>query len=58
MHHNDCSYETKDGTESIAVKNGKLQIFGEKNYHQHKLYRLLLNEDQLQTNEHGFTTLE
>lgn len=58
MHHSDYSYETKDGTESIAVKNGKLQIFGEKNSHQHKFYWLFLNEDQLQTIEHGFAILE
>jgi hypothetical protein len=58
MYYSNCSYDTKDGTESKGVKNGKLQIFGEKNYHQHKLYRLLLNEDQLQTTEYGFATLE
>ena len=59
MHHSDYSYETKDGTESIvAVKNGKLLIFGEKNSQQHKFYWLFLNEDQLQTTEHGFAILE
>jgi hypothetical protein len=62
MYYSSCSYDTKVGAESKGVKNGKFQIFGEKNNcRQHKFYRLFflvkINYKPLMI-EHGFVTLE
>ena len=57
MYYSNCSYNTKVGAESKGVKNGKLQIFGEKIIAVNINFTgYFLSENEQQAIEHGFVT--
>ncbi len=59
MYYSNCSYNTKVGAESKGVKNGKLQIFGEKIIAVNINFTgyFVFSENKLQAIEHGLVTL-